>query len=290
MGIQRELCVIHVSFLRLIMTGDGLCCGELSEKRCVGSARWGKSERLGRVNLSTRAVFTAVAAALLAVGAFFGELPFLGVLALIIFFFALGWGPLLRLPSGGSTLAVILSSLGGLAVVWATPEAPRLQFLPLVLAMGVLLAFVAEMLRPYPRLRLVDSLMGTVTGIVVGVSSGAWLATYRLDGGVELVVACAVGLAVASAVAATPMRGSLALLASVGAATVAAVVVSTVMPDLTWMSGVSIGVLAGVIVGSLQVLFDRFPELRSRRAAWSVVMLPLSVAGMMAYVVGQILL
>lgn len=185
---------------------------------------------------------------------------------------------------------MILSSLGGLAVVWATPEAPRLQFLPLVLAMGVLLAFVAEMLRPYPRLRLVDSLMGTVTGIVVGVSSGAWLATYRLDGGVELVVACAVGLVVASAVAATSMRGSLALLASVGAATVAAVVVSTVMPDLTWMSGVSIGVLAGVIVGSLQVLFDRFPELRSRRAAWSVVMLPLSVAGMMAYVVGQILL
>lgn len=85
MGIQRELCVIHVSFLRLIMTGGGLCCGELSEKRCVGSARWRKSERLGRVNLSTRAVFTAVAAALLAVGAFFGELPFLGVLALIIF-------------------------------------------------------------------------------------------------------------------------------------------------------------------------------------------------------------
>ncbi|WP_029069082.1 hypothetical protein [Jonesia quinghaiensis] len=242
------------------------------------------------MKLSTRAVLTAAAAAGLAAGAFLGELPFIAALALIAFLFAYGWRPLLRLPSGGSTLIVVLSSLGGLAVVWATEDEPWLRFLPLVLAMGVLLAFIAEMLRPYPRLRLVDSLIGTVTGIVVGVSSAAWLATYRLEGGVELVVACTVGLAVASAVAATPLAGSLALLASVGAATVSAAAVAIVMPELTWVSGVSIGVLAGIIVGALQLLFDKLPQLKTRRSSFSVITLPLAVTGMMGYVVGQILI
>ena len=151
------------------------------------------------MNLSTRAVLTAAASAAIAVGAFFGEIPLIIIIALLGIAFAFGWSSLMRLPAlGGSTLVVSLTMLGALAVVAFTTTEPWLVYLPVVLAFGVLLAFINEMLRPIPRTHLIDSLFGTVTGVIVTVCSAGWLAAFRIEHGLQIVVISAVALAAAS--------------------------------------------------------------------------------------------
>src|SRR5690606_28169391 len=112
---------------------------------------------------------------------------------------ALGWAPLLRLPArGGTTVVVAIAGLGGVAVAYATRGEPVLRHLPVVIAMALVLAFVAEMLRRGGRARLVESVSGTVIGVVVAVASAGWVAAGRTEAGADLVVTSAVGLAVAS--------------------------------------------------------------------------------------------
>ncbi|WP_435299267.1 hypothetical protein [Timonella sp. A28] len=179
-------------------------------------------------------------------------------MAVLTALFALGWSSLLRLPArGGSTLVVILAGLGGLACVAVTPEEPWLRYLPIVLAMSVFLAFINEMLRAYPRINLVESLIGTVSGVVVAMSAVGWLAGYKLDGGVELTAAAAGALAVASAASALRVPRYLSRALAIVAATMSAIAVSVLMDDLSMMSGVVIGVSAGLIVVSNHLLFGK---------------------------------
>ena len=47
--------------------------------------------------------------------------------------------------------------------------------------------------------------------------------------------------------------------------------------------------VAGLLVASLQLLFDRLPELRRPWAALAAIVLPIAVGGMLVYVVGRLL-
>lgn len=242
------------------------------------------------MNLSTRAVASACAAAAIAGGAYLGAAALLAVLAVLVIGFAAGWAPLLGLPvPGGTFFVVALPGLGALAAAQVTESEPWLANLPLVLAMGVLLAFINELLRGDGRERLVESLVGGVSGMVVAVSAAGWVSAYKTDDGVSLVVLSAVSLAAASAASAIRLRGWLTLVATVVGSVAVAAVVALVMPDLAWLDGLWTGLVAGLLVGSLQLLFDRLPELRRPRAALAAIVLPVAVGGILVYVVGRLL-
>ena len=133
------------------------------------------------MNQSTRAVATACAAAAIAGGVFLGEWGLLAVLVVLVVAFAAGWAPLLGLPAPGGTFFVVARpGLGALAAVHVTTTEPWLRYLPLVLAMGLLLSFTNELLRADGRERLVESLVGGVSGVVVAVCASGWVAASKV--------------------------------------------------------------------------------------------------------------
>ncbi|MCK9795196.1 hypothetical protein M1843_15705 [Isoptericola sp. 4D.3] len=253
------------------------------------------------MTVTTRAVWTAVLSAVVAAAAAFGPsvgasigpgevLPLAVVAAALAILLAIGWAPLLRLPAqGGTTVVVALAGLGAVAVAWGTEGEPVLRNVPLVLAMALVLAFVAEMLRRGGRPRLVESVSGTVTGAVVAVCASGWVAAGRSEAGASLVVASAIGLAVASAVSATPVaRGWAGSLVGVALGGVAAGGAAAVLPSIDPISGLVAGLVSGLVVAVLRLLFERQPALTSRRAVLAAVTTPVAVAGVLVFVVGRL--
>ncbi len=242
------------------------------------------------MSIETRSVATAVLAAVVAVAGFVGVLPLAVVSAVLVVVLALGWPGLAALPfTPGAGAVVALGGLGSVAAVTFTPTQPYLQHLAVVLAGAVVLAFVNELLRRDGRLRLVESVSGTVTGVVLAVCVTGWVATARLDGGEELVVAGAVALALGSAVVALRGRTWLVYLATLAAATAGGTLVGWLLPTVELAAGAVLGVGVGVLVAALHALFDRLPALDRRLPSLAVVVLPVTVSGVLVYVAGRVL-
>jgi len=242
--------------------------------------------------VTTRAVATSALSAVVAAGAYLGTDPLTLVAALLVVLLGVGWAPLLSLPArGGTTVVVVIAGLGGVAVAWATRGEPVLRHLPLVIAMALVLAFVAEMLRRGGRPRLVESVSGTVTGVVVAVSSAGWVAAGRTEAGADLVVTSAVGLAVASAVAALPVaRGWAGSLVGVALGGAAAAGAATVVPSVDVVTGAVAGVVTGLVAAVLRLLFERQPALAGRLASLAAVTTPVAVSGILVFAVGRLVL
>lgn len=242
------------------------------------------------MDLSTRSVATAVAAALVAVAGVVGLAPLISVLAVLVVLLAVGWPRLLGLPARpGASLVIGIAGLGGLAATGATAGEPVLRNLPLVLSMSLLLAFLAELLRRDGRPRLVESLFGVVGGMVIAVVAAGWLAAEQTAHGTALVVTAAISLAGASAVSAVPLPTWLGSAATIGAGTGAAAAAGLVTPGLDLLQALAAGFLCSVLLAALSVLFDRLPERHGRLAALSAVVVPVLVSGVLVYAVDRVL-
>jgi len=208
---------------------------------------------------STRAVLTAALAALMGVASFvvgfdalehLGELPVVAGAILLALAVAAGWPLLLGLPNVlGSAVVIALGGAGAVVAVTATRGQPFLRELPIVIALAILLAFVNELARQDGRARLVDSVSGTVAGVLVAAASAGWVAAERSPSGTALAAMQEFGLVV----------------------------------------GGTLGLAMGVLVAALHALFDRLPALRRRAAALTVVVLPVALSGLLVYVVGRVL-
>jgi hypothetical protein len=244
------------------------------------------------VTLTSRAVTTAVLSAVVALAASLGTLYLPAAAGLLVLLLALGWAPLLRLPSrGGPALVVALTGLGAVGVAWVTEGEPVLRHLPLVIAMGLVLAFVAEMLRGGGRLRLVESVSGTITGSVAAVACAAWVAAGRSEAGEALVVTSAVGLAVASGVSALRFAGGWAgSLVGVVLAGAAGAGAATLVPEIEPVTGLVAGLVGGLVVAALRLLFERQPALARRRAGFAAAAAPVAVGGILVFAVGRVVL
>ncbi|QTE29218.1 hypothetical protein [Pengzhenrongella sicca] len=242
------------------------------------------------MEVSTRAVATATVAALVAVGAYFGEVPLIaGALALALVF-AVGWPALLDLPSRfGATAVIALGGAGAVAAVALTPGEPFLRRLPLVIALAILLTFGTELVRRDGRKRLVESVSGIVSGVLVAASAAGWVAAGRTPGGVPLVVTGAVALAVGSAVSALPIAGWLGVTVTLAAAAGAGSGAGLLVPGIEPQAGALIGLAVGILIATLVELFDGLPSLSRRWASVAALVLPVLVTGILVYVVGRVL-
>jgi len=242
------------------------------------------------MQLATRTVVTAVLAAVVAVAGFVGGLPVTIVAGVLALAFAIGWPWLASLPfKPGSTAVLALGGLGAVAAVHLVEDQPYLRYLPVVFAAAILLAFVNELLRRDGRERMVESVAGTVTGTLLAAAVTGWVAIGRTPGGEPIVVVGALALAVGSAVVALPLVGWRGAAATTLAATLAGVLAQLLLPDIDLLAGAVLGVAVGVLVSSLHVLFDALPSLSRRLPAVAAVVLPVTVTGILVYVVGRVL-
>lgn len=242
------------------------------------------------MSVETRSVLTAVLAAVVAVGGYLGVLPLAGVSAALVLVLAIGWPRLAGLPfTPGAGAVVALGGIGSVAAVTFTAAEPYLQHMALVFAGAVVLAFVNELLRRGGRLRLVESVSGTVAGTVLAVCVTGWVATARLAGGKELVVAGALALALGSAAVALRGRTWLVYLVTVAAATGGGTLVGAVLPAVQLLAGAVLGFGVGLLVTAMHALFDRFPALSRNLPSLAVIVLPVTVSGVLVYVAGRVL-
>lgn len=242
------------------------------------------------MDVSTRAVLTAVVAALVGGAGVVAGVPLVAASAVLALVIAVGWPVLLDLPARlGSSVVIALGGVGGVIAVTATRGQPVLRELPIVVALAILLAFVNELARQDGRHRLVESVTGTVTGVLVATAAAGWVASGRTPGGTSLVVSGAVALAVGAAVSAVPLGGWTAAAVTTLAAVIAGGAVGAVMPGTDVLAGGFLGLATGILVAALHALFDRQPALRRRWAALATIVLPVSVSGILVYVVGRVL-
>ncbi|HEY5515896.1 MAG TPA: hypothetical protein VIK12_06795 [Pengzhenrongella sp.] len=242
------------------------------------------------MDVSTRAVATAVAAALVAVAAFLGEVPLIALAGVLAVAFAVGWPSLVDLPRRlGATILIGLGGAGAVLAIAFTPGEPFLRELPLVFALAIVLAFVNELLRRDGRERLVESVSGVVAGVLIAASMSGWVAAGRTAGGVSLVVTGAVALAAGSAVSTLPVGGWLRVFGTLAAAAGAGTGTGALVPGIGPAVGGLIGLAVGVLIATLLELFDRLPSLTLRWAAVAACVLPVTVTGILVYVVGRVL-
>ncbi len=233
---------------------------------------------------STRAVVTAALAALVAVAAYLGEVPLVATSAVLALAFAAGWPSLVELPwPAGATAVLAIVGLGSVAAVLGDQG---LAFLPFVAAGGLILSFVREMLRRDGRMRLVESLSGTVGGVFVVLSASGWVAVYSGEG---IVVCAAATLAAASAVAAAlPWRGWANVGLTVGVAVGVGGALGTVLPQVDVAQGLWLGTTAGILAASFHVMFERLPQSQTRTGGLAAALVPVLVGGMLVHVVASI--
>ncbi|WNB85890.1 hypothetical protein [Cellulomonas sp. ATA003] len=242
------------------------------------------------MTVATRAVLSAALAAAVAGAALLGEVALVVVAALLAITVAVGWPALADAPARrGAGVVIGLGGVGGVAAVVATTGEPYLRELPEVFALAIVLAFVRELVRRDGRERLVESVAAVVSGVLVAASVAGWVAAGRTTAGEEVVVTGALALAVGSVVSAVRLRGWLSAVVTVVAAAGAGAGAAALVPDVDPLAGGLIGLAVGVLVATLHRLFDRLPTTGDRWPAVAGAVLPVTVTGVVVYVVARVL-
>ena len=196
----------------------------------------------------------------------------------------IGWTRLLQVPTGwGIGWIVVGTGVVG-AVVAALDGRGQLSWLPAVLAVGVIVAFVHQMGRGDGRPRLVESLSAAVFGQAVVLFGGGWLVLDAPGGtpgpGVVGAVSCTVALLVTS----LPWPRRITLPLATVASCLAGGAAAGQMATVEVVGGLIIGVLAGGSSAALDVLLSHQPTVGDRRAALAAGAAMVLAAGLAVHV------
>lgn len=233
---------------------------------------------------SSRAALSAVVAAAFAVASYLSPIAGAAVMGVALLAFALGWPRLVALPApGGRSLLLVLTAAAATAAVVL---AGNLRYLAVVTAGAVIGSFLLELGRRDGRPRLVDSLAGSLSGVVVVVSGAAWFVIGDTPLAVAVVLTTAGALAAGSAFAAIPLPPWPHALLAIGGATAVGVVAGVVLPDLSFV-GAAIGFAAGLLSAALHQILGRYPAAGRPWAALAAAVLPIVVVGVPVYALAR---
>jgi hypothetical protein len=226
-----------------------------------------------------------LASATVALGSLAGSGPAASALALLVAVLALGWPSLLELPSARGSAAVL--ALGGTAAVAAVALArsePRLDGLAPALAGSVVCAFVHQLARRDGRPRLVDSVAGEVTGVVLLASLSAVQALPSTPPGTTGVLVWAAAAAAALATQVVRSSGPVGVPVGLVAGAVAGGLAAALAPDGRLMAGLVAGGLVGGVAVMVQRLLLTLPG-AVRGPGWlAVAVAPVAASGLVGYV------
>ncbi len=239
----------------------------------------------------TRIVPSAAAvvlAALLVVGAIAG--PFLLAASLLVAVVALaaGWPTLLGLPTQrGSTTVLSLCGSGAVLLVALNPGSRGLSWLAAGMALSIVATFAHQLLRRDMRPRLVESVTGVVSGVVVVELVAGWVAAGQRAPELVLTAAAAV-IAVALALA-LPLRLEVSVAVTLAAGAAGAVGTAFFVTGITTVPAAVTGVVVAGVMKSYDALFSALPSATSRQAGVAIGAAGVCSAGAVAYLLARVI-
>jgi hypothetical protein len=240
----------------------------------------------------TRAAPAASGAALsvlVAVAASAGTIPLVAALILAVVAVASGWATLLNLPTPrGSTAVVALAGAVAIGIAAMTGEPPYLRWLPSVLALGVVAEFVHQLFRRDMRPRLVESVTGVVSGVVVVSLGAGWMAALHSMDGAGLVVGGAAAALGATAATGLPWPQRITGPSAVVAAAAFGALAGRLLPEHHAIPMAILGVGIGVVVAGLDRLLAHLPTAGYLQSAVAMGTAPVTASGLVVYTLGRL--
>lgn len=123
-----------------------------------------------------------------------------------------------------------------------------------VIAVGVLLVFISQVLRGAEAEGRLAGVVSGVTGMVLGVLGSAWAASAQASYGFGLAVVTVISLLGAGAIAVTRLPNRITMVLAPVIAVALGAAASALPVDITWYQGAVMGLVAGLLVGSLRAL------------------------------------
>ena len=209
--------------------------------------------------------------------------------ALAGFVIAWGWPTLLGLPSPrGTTTVLAIGTVLMTVTVLLTRHDPFLQWMPAALAVGVIVAFVHQLMRRDGRPRLTESVAGVTSGLAI-ISAGTALAPIsQVLAGPPALAATMAGLGVG--VLADPLvsvqrlrQWALFIAMLIGGA--AALAVSWLAGDPRSGPAALLGLLAAAISHAARRVMAPLPSTAMPRAQLASAAAACLIVGVVAYVV-----
>jgi hypothetical protein len=206
---------------------------------------------------------------------------------------AWGWPGLLGSSSRyGASAALAVVGIGAPVVVAATPTDPFLRYVPGVLALGLVLMFLHQLVRRDGRPHLTLSITATAAGLAVLALGVCLVPLGRTLHGPEVLTAAVAAAAVggladllAPSKTLRPWMLPLAMLLGAGASAVCAVALGH--PSMR--SAVLIGLLCAAVAQSMRRVLSALPPMTSRRGQFTSGLASVFTVGVVAYVLGRVL-
>lgn len=256
-----------------------------AERRDERRAAARESLRSAANRPTRRGAVATVAAAALAVTAFISPWAMAAVLIVAVVFFGLGWLRLLGLPSLRGGPAVIIAT--GVAAVLLAVLAPDPEYAAIVMAGGIIGAFVHQMMRKDGRPRLVEHVSGVVGGCVSVLCGAGWIHAATIH--TSAATAAAIAIALAAVVSASRLPGRSVILLGPIAGAVGGLGTGLVADSLGVVTGALIGAGVGLVCASLHVLLSWLPSSGRKRPATAAALLPVLLVGVPLELVSRLL-
>lgn len=245
------------------------------------------------MNSAFRAPLSALLGLLLAVCAAVGGTWSAPLVALVsacaVALFAVGWGRLLEIPSSlGSGLVIALVGFASVAVALAVPAQDAFDVMAYVLAIGVFLSFLHQMLRR-DRSHLAVSLTSTVFGVLLAGTAGGAVAAAGTGHNPHLLIAAAVAFVACSFVLALPIRAAVLAPTAVVVAIIVLVAIEVAtggaVPGATREFGVTagLGLLIGIVTVTMAYLLGRLDRAGETLPMLSAAACPVLATGVLVY-------
>ena len=195
-----------------------------------------------------------VAVVLLA-AAIFDSVPYLmaAATAVLQLLFAFSWPRMAKadapVPSG---IIIALCALAATAAAELLPEANPMAHAIEVITVGVLLAFISQVLRGADATARLEGAVSTVTGVVIAVLGSAWAASAHASFGLGLAASTLAGLLGAGLIAVTKLgHKPAALLAPLLGAGFGAA--ASLLPiGIDWVPALAAGLVSGLVLTVLR--------------------------------------
>lgn len=202
-----------------------------------------------------RWIRVAIALALaLALGAsvYWGYTLFLLSTGLIVLGVAYGWPRLTDSPQPRATsIMLALFGLAGLFAAWRDHSAPYLDWLPVLAGLGLLWAFVQNLVRGIGASDAVANVSAQVAGGVIVLSTSTWVAAITVPGDKDAIVIGLMALVAAECMTALPWPPIYTSPLAIAMATAVAGISSALGSTIGWPLALVLGAVMGLLVAAV---------------------------------------
>lgn len=216
-------------------------------------------------------ITSLLAAGGVAAGVSLGVGPAVVVVGLLGVLASVGWVVLLDVPSPRSAAAVLAVGAAAVAAtVGLTAGEPMLRWLPATVAVGMILAFVQQLVRRDGRRRLTSGVAGTVAGLALTTCGVTIVPLAARPLGPAFVATAMAALAVGAVVellARHPRVGAWAVLPVLVCGAVTAGVVGSATAGLNPMTSIGLGMLVASLSYSTRRVLAAVPVCARLRSA-----------------------